>query len=92
VRGPGEEMAYANGRQDAKKELMEKMLTFRGVITKVEERTKRVWTSGLGKEAVFHDVSDGWWLTLDDLTSYHVGQKPDFERGDAVIVRVEKVA
>jgi hypothetical protein len=38
------------------------MISFCATVTGVEERTKKVWLRGIGKEAEFQDRSEGWWL------------------------------
>lgn len=69
------------------------MIAFRAVVTRIEEKTRAAWRSGLGKEAVFDTVSDGWWVTLNYRTSYCVGERrPEgVAEGDSVIVRLEKL-
>jgi hypothetical protein len=67
------------------------MIKFRAKIVQVEEKTRAVWRSGLGKEAVFDKVSEGWWVTLDAGISLWVGStKPDLVRGESVTISLDR--
>lgn len=66
------------------------MIEFRTRIVRIEEKTSPAWVSGLGKEAVFTTVSDGWWVTLEGGASICVGQrKPESICEGDVYVRMD---
>ena len=61
------------------------MISFSATVTGVEERTKKVWLRGIGKEAEFQDRSEGWWLVCNKEFSIWVGwSRPEFTVGDRV--------
>ena len=66
------------------------MIEFRTRIVKIEERTRAVWRSSLGKDAQFDTVSDGWWITLEGSVSICIGnRKPESLREGDVYVRID---
>lgn len=62
-------------------------------ITAIEERKDRRYLSGIGDEAVFTDISLGWFLFLTGShEAIHVGmEKPDLRVGDKMKITIEKV-
>lgn len=55
-------------------------------VKAIEERTKTVVVSGVGKDAVTDEVFDGWWITfVDSRTAIRCDSKPDCEVGDTAI-------
>jgi hypothetical protein len=68
------------------------MIQFRTRILKIEEKHHAAWISGLGKEATFSTVSEGWWVTLEGGLSICVGQrKPESIREGEVLIRMDMV-
>lgn len=66
------------------------MIEFRTRIVRIEEKTRAAWRSGLGKDAQFDNVSEGWWITLEGGASICVGQrKPESIREGDVYVRMD---
>jgi hypothetical protein len=61
-------------------------------VKRVYERIRTVWVSGVGKEAVMEDVSDGWVVVCDDYFSFRIPGKlePPFKAGDTIIMKLEK--
>ena len=61
------------------------------IVMLVEEETKKEWKSGFGKDAVFHDVSLGWFVLFQGLGSalYMGKEKPPIEKGDEVVIRID---
>lgn len=55
-------------------------------VKKIEERFRTEWVSGLGKDAVTKEVSDGWWITFhENLTAIRCEKKPDCRVGDKAV-------
>lgn len=53
------------------------------IVKLVEERFETKWVSGMGKDAVTKEVSDGWWITFrDSQTAVRCETKPDCKPGD----------
>lgn len=61
-------------------------------ITAVREQFDKVYISGTGKEAVFADVSRGWFVHFaGSWEALSVGpDKPDFDVGDKVHITFMK--
>jgi hypothetical protein len=62
----------------------------RATVKNVEQRTRTVVVSGIGKDAVTKEVPDGWWITFSDSkTALRSENKPDCEPGDIAICTYE---
>lgn len=63
-------------------------------VLKVEERKAKLYVSGVGGDAIFNEVSRGWFVWLDgSFEAIHLGlEKPEFEKGDKVKVTFERIA
>jgi hypothetical protein len=68
-------------------------ISFGARVRRCEERKIRQWISGFGNQAVFNDVSQGWYMSLDGShEAIFVGMtKPDIQVGDYVGVTMEKI-
>ena len=62
-------------------------------VSSVEERKKSVHVRGVGKDAKFQEVSEGWWVNFNDWkTAAHVGRdRPNIKAGDTVKMTMEVV-
>lgn len=62
-------------------------------VREVERRSKRVYVSGIGYEAIFREVDLGYYVWLEDShESLHVGfDDPIFKPGDKVKITFEKI-
>lgn len=58
----------------------------------VEERFIQVYSSGVGKEAVFEQASTGWWATFEGSYEalYFGEEKPWFDKGDKMKVMFQR--
>jgi hypothetical protein len=55
-------------------------------VKTVEERTKIVVISGIGKDAKTEEQFDGWWITFSDSrTAIRCESKPDCQPGDTAV-------
>lgn len=65
---------------------------FRAIVLKVEERFNKAHVSGSGPDALFNDISIGWWVTLSgSRNAQFFGMAPiDLKVGDAVETTVMK--
>lgn len=61
-------------------------------IETVAEKKRKKHVSGNGPDAIFTDISLGWFVTLAEVpTSIYVGlAKPDYEKGDKVWLVIQK--
>jgi hypothetical protein len=67
------------------------MIHFTAVVTDVFERKLRKHSGGVGPEAKFSSVSDGWYIQLDGMISIWTGRdRPPFAADDKVIITVGK--
>lgn len=62
-------------------------------VTDIREESSREYVKGIGNEAIFKEVSKGWFLYLEGShEALHVGmEKPELEKGDRVKITLEKV-
>lgn len=59
-------------------------------VRAVVESTTAEYVSGYGKDAVFRNVSLGWWIHFDGNWSMCVGaEKPKISAGDTVRITIE---
>jgi hypothetical protein len=66
-------------------------ITFKTKVIKLEERTRQIWVSGFGENAVFRSINLGWFMHLDgSREALYVGEfKPlDLGVGDEVLVSI----
>lgn len=61
-----------------------------GTITKIEERFTKRHVLGFGKDAVFDDVSAGWWIVVGSVSMYVGDDNPDCAVGDVVELTIRK--
>lgn len=61
-------------------------------VVEVFERKRKIWISGTGQDAVFNEVSDGWFVRYEgSFEALHVGEeKPDLAVGDTVTISFRK--
>jgi len=64
----------------------------RTTVLEVKEVFRKEHVSGAGPEAVFRDVSRGWFLLLEDsYEAIHVGhEKPGLAPGDQIEILIRK--
>jgi len=63
----------------------------KSLVMRVEKRKRKQYVSGYGENAVFIDMSDGWFVVLEGHVSLSVGdKKPDVKPGDWVVNLVYK--
>jgi hypothetical protein len=73
-------------------------------VKRVYEKVRSVGVSGVGKDAILEDVSDGWVIVCEDYFSFllpsklnpvtgikEVGPSP-FKPNDVIIMKLEKEA
>jgi hypothetical protein len=72
------------------------------MVKRVYEKTRSVGVSGVGKDAVLKDVSDGWVIVCDDYFSFLLPSKLNhesgekeagtapFKEGDVIIMKLER--
>jgi hypothetical protein len=59
----------------------------KGRITGIYQPERTVHKEGAGKDAVLETEKLGWYVTVDFLNSFYVGnEKPPFKVGDAVSI------
>ena len=63
-------------------------------VRSVEEHVRRQWIRGVGKDAVFADVSDGWFIGLHGSSAaIYVGhEKPPFKASEKIRITMETVS
>lgn len=67
-------------------------LSARDRVVKVEERFRRVYVSGIGKEAIFDEESIGWYVTTSSGISLCVGPvNPGWKDGDVIELSIRRV-
>lgn len=61
-------------------------------VLEVKEVFRKEHVSGAGPDAVFHDVSRGWFVLLEDsYEALHVGfEKPGLVPGDPIEIIIRK--
>jgi hypothetical protein len=64
------------------------------MVKSVEQRTRQEWCGGVGKEAKFCFVSEGWWVCFASCPgSMYVGHaEPELKAGDKIKISLEKVS
>lgn len=68
------------------------ILSFPATVTDIFERKVRKHLGGAGPEARFHTGSEGWYIQIDGMVSIYVGgEKPEFEKDQAVVMSIRKV-
>lgn len=67
--------------------------TFFSHVHAVEEKFNKLWVCGVGENAVFKDVSRGWFVLYTNSWEWlYIGtEKPSFKVGDRVKITQEKV-
>lgn len=71
-----------------------KFVIERVLVERVEERFHREYQHGIGKDAVFKNISLGWFLVLrGSHEAIYVGnESPKILGGDSVQITIEKVS
>lgn len=69
------------------------MIVRYSTVKRVFEHKERNYVTGFGENAVFMEVSQGWFLALDDsYEAVFVGkERPKLDVGDKIRVTFEKV-
>lgn len=65
-----------------------------GTVSRVEERFAKRWVKGLGAEAVFDQISEGWYVQLKEapMSIVYLGSTdPQLKEGDRVRMTLEKL-
>jgi hypothetical protein len=65
---------------------------FFDTVLRVEERSRRLWVSGVLNEAKFEEQSTGWWVIFSggrDAQFFGM-QEPDLKAGDVVDITIMK--
>lgn len=61
------------------------MYVMKGTVTSIHQKTRVRHLSGAGKDAVMGTQYTGWYITLDNILSFCVGdERPEFEPGQKV--------
>lgn len=60
---------------------------------RIEKRSRQIYVSGIGKDAIFHTQDLGWWLLI---TGSHEAiflgeEQPDIQEGDKIRITLERV-
>lgn len=79
--------------ESAQAPIVQDRISFISTVKAIEERHTSKYVSGVGKEAVFQEVSLGWYVWLEgSFESIHVGMsKPNWKIGDKIRVVMEKM-
>lgn len=68
-------------------------MIFKDRVKRIYERKKMVWISGVGRDAVMQEVSEGWYVAFDHGGAFRHGatEPTDFKVGDQVVIEVKKL-
>lgn len=65
-------------------------IAFKATVIRVDRKSKKHWTGGIGADATFMDIDQGWFITLDGSheSLFAGAERPNVKIGDMAVVRV----
>lgn len=62
-------------------------------VVRIEKRHRKIWVSGSGDSAIFHEQDMGWWLVMTgSYESLYLGEdQPPLKEDDKIRITLERV-
>jgi len=73
--------------------IMSGKISFYSQVVRIEKHSDKVYDSGVGENAIFHEVDRGYFMLMDGShEAIHIGfGEPMFKVGDKVKITIQRV-